>query len=227
VLHAAADTLEALGYRVRVPAAVLCCGRPLYDFGFLDTAKGLLRRTLEALAPDLEAGTPIVGLEPSCVAVFRDELTNLFPHDPAARRLATNTRTFAEMLRPHAEAATLPHVPRRALVHGHCHQKAVLRMDADAVVLRALGLDFQILDSGCCGMAGAFGFERGHYDLSMKIGESVLLPAVRAATPETLVMTDGFSCREQIAQATGRRSLHLAEVTALAWPKRPGGQGPG
>ena len=216
VLRAAVETLTALGYRVRIPPRVLCCGRPLYDWGFLDTAKSLLRRTLDALAADIEAGTPVVGLEPSCVAVFRDEMTNLFPQDAAARRLAAQTLTFAELLRRHADDGRLPRLNRRAVIHGHCHQKAVLRMDADAAVLRALGLDFQMLDSGCCGMAGSFGFERDHYAISMRIGESVLLPAVRQAEPDVLVMTDGFSCREQIAQAAGRRAWHLAEVTAMA-----------
>jgi Fe-S oxidoreductase len=215
VLWAAVTALTAVGYRVRIPDPVLCCGRPLYDWGFLDTAKTLLRRTLKALAPNVEAGIPIVGLEPSCVAVFRDELPNLFPRDEAARRLSKQVMTFAELLRGHTDTLR-PRVQRRALVHGHCHQKAVLSVEADREVMAALGLDFRVLDSGCCGMAGAFGFEDDHYDVSMKIGESVLLPAVRAADHETMIITDGFSCREQIAQSTDRRALHLAQVAALA-----------
>jgi FAD/FMN-containing dehydrogenase/Fe-S oxidoreductase len=214
VLAAAVDSLNTLGYRVRIPEAHLCCGRPLYDWGFVGTAKALLKRTLTALAPDIEAGTPIVGLEPSCVAVFRDELPNLFPRDAAARRLAAQTSTLAELL--HRDGVPLPTLSGRAVVHGHCHQKAIMKMDADAAVLRGLGLDFTLLDSGCCGMAGAFGFEEKNYQISMKVGESVLLPAVRAAQEDVLILADGFSCREQIAQSTPRRALHLAQVLQLA-----------
>ncbi|HEX6938236.1 MAG TPA: FAD-linked oxidase C-terminal domain-containing protein [Longimicrobiales bacterium] len=219
---AAVDVLEAAGYRVLVPEPWLCCGRPLYDFGMLDTARRLLRRTLRVLRPQIEGGIPIVGLEPSCAAVFRDELVNLFPNDADARRLSNQTYLLSEFLENHAPGFRPPALRRKALVHGHCHQKAVMGMDADQAVLARLGLDYTILDSGCCGMAGAFGFEAGKYDISMRIGELVLLPAVRAAAPETLIIADGFSCREQIAQATGRRALHLAEVVRLALHQEAG-----
>jgi FAD/FMN-containing dehydrogenase/Fe-S oxidoreductase len=211
--RAAVRVLTAMGYRVRIPSARLCCGRPLYDWGFLGLAKSLLSRTLDTLATDIDAGTPIVGLEPSCVTVFRDELPNLFPKDDRARRLSQQVKTLAELLNLHPER--LPQVPRRAVVHGHCHHKSILGFSPDAAVLKAMGVDARVLDSGCCGMAGSFGFERHHYDVSMKVGESVLLPAVRAAADDDLILTDGFSCREQIVQATGRRALHLAEVVAL------------
>jgi Fe-S oxidoreductase len=182
----------------------------------LDQAKRLLRQILTALRPDIDAGTPMVGLEPSCVAVFRDELTNLFPHDQTARRLSRQTFTLAEFLRAEMPNALLPSLQAKAIVHGHCHQKAVMKLDAEEEVLGKLGLDFTILDSGCCGMAGSFGFKREHFDTSLKVGNLVLLPAVRAASKETLVIADGFSCREQIRQSTDRRGLHVAELLHLS-----------
>jgi Fe-S oxidoreductase len=214
--RAAVRVLEAAGFRVDVPARLLCCGRPLYDFGFLDRAKRLLLQILEALREDLAAGVPVIVLEPSCASVFRDELTNLLPHDEDARRLKAQTYLLAEFLQRHAPDWTPGAVPRTAVVHGHCHQKSLMGMSADEAVLDRLGLDYEVLDSGCCGMAGAFGFEREHYDVSIACGERVLLPAVRAAAEDTLIIADGFSCREQIAQATGRLALHLAEVVAAS-----------
>jgi Fe-S oxidoreductase len=214
VAMAAVEVLEAAGYTLIVPKQSLCCGRPLYDYGFLDTAKQLLRRILDTLAPEIAAGTPIVGLEPSCLSVFRDELCNLFPHDENARRMSKQTFLLSEFLV--REGYSPPSLAHKAVVHGHCYHKSVLGMRDEETLLRQMGLDFSVLDSGCCGMAGAFGFERDHYDISVQIGERVLLPAVRAADPETLVLTDGFSCRQQIAQVTGRRTLHLAEVLQMA-----------
>ncbi|HEY0754761.1 MAG TPA: FAD-binding and (Fe-S)-binding domain-containing protein [Ktedonobacteraceae bacterium] len=215
-LQAAVEVLEAAGYQVSVPQQTLCCGRPLYDFGMLDTAKRLLRQILDALEPEINAGVPIVGLEPSCVAVFRDELTNLFPHDERARRLKKQTFIFSEFLEKQATHFQLPQLQSKAVVHMHCHHKAILRTGPEEAVLKKLGLDYQLLDSGCCGMAGSFGFEKEHYEVSIASGERVLLPAVREADRNTLVITDGFSCREQIAQTTERRALHLAEVIQLA-----------
>ncbi len=213
---AAVAVLEGTGFAVRLPDRPLCCGRPLYDFGFLGQAKRQLAQILEALRGDIRAGVPVVVLEPSCAAVFRDELVNLFPHDPDARRLHDQTRLLSEVLAEGAgngRPVELPHVEGKAMVQAHCHHQAVMGFDAETEVLSCLGLDIEVLDSGCCGMAGAFGFERGeHYDVSVKAAERVLLPAVRAASPETLVVADGFSCREQIEQGTGRRALHLAEV---------------
>jgi FAD/FMN-containing dehydrogenase/Fe-S oxidoreductase len=220
VAMAAVEVLEAAGYTVVVPEQALCCGRPLYDYGFLDTAKQLLRRILNTLAPEIEEGTPIVGLEPSCVSVFRDELCNLFPHEENARRLSQQTFLLSEFLV--REGYSPPSLGRKAIVHGHCHHKSVLGMRDEEALLRQMGLELSVLDSGCCGMAGAFGFERDHYDISLKIGERVLLPAVRAADPETLLLTDGFSCREQITQVTGRRTLHLAEVMQMALRQQVG-----
>jgi FAD/FMN-containing dehydrogenase/Fe-S oxidoreductase len=215
-LQAAVEVLEAAGYQVVVPEQQLCCGRPLYDFGMLNTAKRLLRQILNSLEPEINVGTPVVGLEPSCVAVFRDELTNLFPHDERARRLQKQTFVLSEFLEREAKHFKLPHLQRRAIVHMHCHHKAILRTGPEEAVLQKLGLDYKILDSGCCGMAGSFGFEKGHYEVSIASGERVLLPAVREADQGTLIIADGFSCREQIAQTTDRRALHLAEIIQLA-----------
>jgi FAD/FMN-containing dehydrogenase/Fe-S oxidoreductase len=213
---AAVEVLEAAGYQVEVPEQSLCCGRPLYDHGMLTTAKWLLRQILETLGPQIAEGVPIVGLEPSCVAVFRDELLNFFPNDENAWRLSKQTFLLSEFLATKVPDFHPPKLHRKALVHGHCHQKAIMRMKADEEILKKLGLDFEILDSGCCGMAGAFGFEKEHYDVSIKCGERVLLPAVRSAASDTLIIANGFSCQEQIAQTTERRALHLAQVIQMA-----------
>lgn len=213
---AAVAVLEDAGFSVSVPQQSLCCGRPLYDFGMLSLAKRQLRQILDALRDEIRTGTPVVGLEPSCVSVFRDELVNLFPQDVDARRLSRQTFLLSEFLQqraPHYQPAKLQ---RKALVQGHCHQKALMTMEAEDSILKKLGLDYEVLDSGCCGMAGAFGFEQEHFDVSLACGERVLLPAVRHADDETLIIANGFSCREQIEQTTGRRTLHLAEALQLA-----------
>jgi Fe-S oxidoreductase len=219
---AAVHALERAGYHVVVPRAPLCCGRPLYDYGMLDTAKQWLRQILSALSHDIAAGTPVVGLEPSCVAVFRDEMGELMPGDEQAHRLASQTFALSEFLT--ARDYVFPRLERAALVHGHCHHKAVLGFDAQRQALERMGLQVNVLDSGCCGMAGSFGFEREHYDVSVKAGERVLLPAVRAAADDTLIVADGFSCRTQIEQQTHRRALHLAELIEMA--HRDGVRGP-
>ena len=212
---AAAEVLKAADFEVVVPNTHFCCGRPLYDYGFLGMAKQYLRRILAGLGKEIDRGTPVVVLEPSCCSVFRDELTNLFPGLPRAERLKKQTFTLAEFLeREHAFAT--PTLKRKAVIHGHCHHKAVMRMKAEESVYKKLGLDYTLLDSGCCGMAGSFGFESDKYDLSVKVGERVLLPAVRKTEPSTLLVADGFSCREQISQLTERHALHTAEVLSLA-----------
>ncbi|HEX7003084.1 MAG TPA: FAD-binding and (Fe-S)-binding domain-containing protein [Trueperaceae bacterium] len=206
--------LEKWGYRVVLPPRSLCCGRPLYEFGMLDTAKRLWRRTLETLRPYIRAGIPIVGLEPSCITAFRDELPGLFPHDMDARRLARLAYLFSEFIE--RQDIELPRLGKKALVHAHCHHQSVIRLDAEIACLKKLGLDYDVLESGCCGMAGSFGFESEKYEVSMRAGERVLLPAVRSAGPETLIIANGFSCKQQIAQGTDRRALHLAQVVSLA-----------
>lgn len=214
--QAAVEVLEAAGFEVLVPQANLCCGRPLYDFGMLDRAERLLLDTLDVLGPKIEAGVPVVGLEPSCVAVFRDELCHLFPHDERAHRLAHQTFTLSEFLEKKAADFPLPRLGGKALVHGHCHHKAIMKMTDEEAVLSRLGIAFESPAPGCCGMAGSFGFEEEKYDVSCAIGELELLPAVRRAAPDTLIIADGFSCREQIAQLTERQALHLAEVLQMA-----------
>ncbi len=224
--QAAVEVLEAAGYQVEVPQAALCCGRPLYDYGMLDLAKRYLGRILETLRPQIRAGIPIVALEPSCAAVFRDELYNLFPNDEDAKRLNQQVLLLSEFLQKRARNYELPRLPLKAIVHGHCHHKAIMGMGDETAVLNRLGLDFQVLDAGCCGMAGSFGFERGErYEVSVKAGERGLLPAVRKAPKETLILTDGFSCREQIAQGSDREALHLAQVLQMAL--REGDHAPG
>jgi FAD/FMN-containing dehydrogenase/Fe-S oxidoreductase len=214
--QAAVEVLEAAGFEVLVPQATLCCGRPLYDFGMLDRAKRLLLETLDVLGPKIAAGIPVVGLEPSCVAVFRDELCNLFPDDDRARRLSQQTFLLSEFLEQRAPHFAVPPLSLKALVHGHCHHKTIMKMTDEEAVLRRIGLDFYAPAPGCCGMAGSFGFEEEKYQVSKDIGELELLPAVRAAAPETLIIANGFSCREQIAQGTNRHALHLAEVLQMA-----------
>ena len=213
--QAAVEILESAGYRVIVPEPDLCCGRPLYDYGMLDTAKRWLRQIIDTLREPIREGVSIVGLEPSCISVFREEMTNFFPRDLDAQRLRDQSYLLSEFLQK--IDYTPPSLKLSALVHGHCHHKAIMKFDDEKAILKKLGLDFEVLDSGCCGMAGAFGFEKGQtYDVSMKCGESVLLPRVREAPTDTLIVTDGFSCREQISQATNRRALHLAEVVQMA-----------
>jgi FAD/FMN-containing dehydrogenase/Fe-S oxidoreductase len=214
--RAAVDVLESAGYQVILPQVNLCCGRPLYDFGMLDRAEALLLEILDELSPEIEAGIPVVGLEPSCVAVFRDELLNLFPHDERAQALARQTFLLSEFLERNSKNSPLPRFERKALLHGHCHHKSIMKMTAEESLLRRIGVDFQAPAPGCCGMAGSFGFEHDKYDISVTIGELELLPAVRKAPPDWLIIADGFSCREQIAQQTGRHALHLAEVLQMA-----------
>jgi len=213
---AAVEVLEAAGFRVMLPGASLCCGRPLYDFGMLDRAKRLLLGILDELAEEIEAGIPIVVLEPSCAAVFRDELLGLFPDDERARKLSKQVFLLSEFLEKHAQDFEFPRLERKALVHGHCHHKATAKMTDEESVLKRLGIDLYSPAPGCCGMAGSFGFEADKYDVSLAVGELELLPAVRQAEPDTLIVANGFSCREQIAQCTDRHALHLAEVIHMA-----------
>ncbi|PLZ04335.1 FAD-binding oxidoreductase [Burkholderia sp. WAC0059] len=214
IAGAAFDVLTRLGYDVVVPAARLCCGRPLYDYGLLDEARALLRDAVDALAPEIEAGVPLVGLEPGCLSVFRDELLRQLPGDATARRLSAQTFLFADFV-SRAEFPW-PTLDADVLVHGHCHQKSLFGMKGETALLDRLGVRWSLLDTGCCGMAGSFGFNAGHYDLSMKIAESQLLPLVRNAPADTIVVTNGFSCREQIEQGAGRPTLHIAQLALKA-----------
>ena len=212
---AAVEVLEAAGCEVLLPSTVLCCGRPLYDWGMLDRAQRLLLQILNVLEPEIEQQTPVVVLEPSCAAVFRDELVNLFPHDERAQALAQQTYLLSEFLESESPDFSLPKLSRRALLHGHCHHKSIMKMTAEQAVLQRMGIDFHEPAPGCCGMAGSFGFEQDKYDVSKAVGELELVPAVRHASPDYLIIADGFSCREQIAQCTQRHALHLAEVIQM------------
>ena len=214
--RAAFEVLHGAGFKVSVPQIHLCCGRPLYDFGMLDKAKEYLQRIMSALGAQIDAGIPIVVLEPSCASVFRDELRNLFPADARATRLRSQTFLLSEFLEHHAPGYQAPQLARKVLLHGHCHHKALMRLSDEESLLRKMGADLQSIDSGCCGMAGPFGFERDKFAVSQAVGERVLLPAVRNTPADALIVSDGFSCREQILQATGRRAIHLAEAIQLA-----------
>ncbi len=214
VARAAVAVLEDAGCRVEIPKRPLCCGRPLYDFGMLPTAKRLLRQILLTMHSEIRAGVPFVGLEPSCTAVFRDELIDLFPYDEDAKRLSAQFFTLAEFL--DRIGYEPPQLTATILVHGHCHHKAVMGLKADENILNKAAADYEIIDSGCCGLAGSFGFEAGDkYEVSVKAGERVLLPAVRHAPKDALIMSDGFSCRTQVEQFTDRTTLHLSQVLAL------------
>jgi FAD/FMN-containing dehydrogenase/Fe-S oxidoreductase len=219
VAKAAVEVLQNAGFHVEVPKASLCCGRPLYDYGWVDKAKQLLLRCLEELRPYIRDGVPVIGLEPSCVSVFRDELKNLLPHDKDARRLSEQTFLLSEFLVKHVDGYAPPKLHRKAIVQGHCHHKSVLSFKEEKELMERIGLDAKIPDSSCCGMAGSFGFEEKHYDVSIKCGEEVILPEVRKQSLETLIIADGFSCREQISQTTGREPMHIAEVLQMAIKK--------
>lgn len=215
--RATVEVLEGAGFRPIIPAAVLCCGRPLYDFGMLGLARRQLRRILDELREEIRAGTPVIGMEPSCVAVFRDELVNLFPHDRDAQRLARQTFMLSEFLAAHAGDADLGQLRgEKALLHGHCHHRSVLDFDPELAVLDRIGLEYELLDSGCCGMAGPFGFQEEHYEVAQACAERVLLPALRESDTRTLLVTSGFSCREMVEQNRLRRPVHFAEVVHMA-----------
>ena len=209
---AAVRVLEASGARVSLPAQRLCCGRPYYDFGILDKAKASLQKIVAALAPQIESGTPIVVLEPGCHSVFRDEMLKLLPDDAAARKLSQQTVSLGELL---AKRGWQPRaIGGRALLHGHCHQKALGGTQADLALLQAAGIDTAAPETGCCGMAGAFGFRPETYATSVKIANLSLLPKVNGAAAQTLIVANGFSCREQIEDLAKRDTLHLADVLA-------------
>jgi len=211
---AATRVLEAAGARVELPKSQLCCGRPYYDYGMLERAKASLQKILDALAPQIESGIPIVVLEPGCHSVFRDELPKLFPDTAFAAKLARQTLSFAEYLK--ARDWRPAPVGGSALLHGHCHDKALGATRADLALLEAAGIEASAPESGCCGMAGSFGFRPETYAASVKIAGLSLLTNLKAADAGTLIVANGFSCREQIEDLGGRKTLHLAEVLARA-----------
>ncbi len=223
VAKAAVEVLEHAGYRVQVPRQSLCCGRPLYDYGMLDTAKSLLRQVVDTLRQPIRDGIPIVGLEPSCMTVFRDELTNLLYGDEDAKRLNQLSFILSEFLQEKVKDYQPPRLQRKAIVHGHCHHKSQLHFETEIDLLKKAGVDCEVPDSGCCGMAGSFGYEADHYQVGLDCGERVLLPAVRKAPKDELIVTDGFSCREMIQQETDRHAIHFAQVLQMAIKDGPDG----
>jgi FAD/FMN-containing dehydrogenase/Fe-S oxidoreductase len=214
VAIAATHVLDAAGFRVTIPPSQICCGRPLYDQGMLDLAKHRLQEAMRVLSPYVERGVPIVGLEPGCILTFRDELPKLFPGDPVAQGLAESTFMLDEFLARKAPAYKPPPHQGRALLHGHCHQKAIAGLKHETALLeRVSGLKLEVLDAGCCGMAGAFGYEAGHYEISKTLAERVLVPAIQRSEPGTIVISDGFSCRSQVRHfCPDVRVMHLAQV---------------
>ncbi|UQU62639.1 FAD-binding protein [Couchioplanes caeruleus] len=216
IARAAVEVVEHAGWRVVVPEQKVCCGLTWISTGQLDVAKRVLLRTVEVLRPHLRAGHLVLGLEPSCTAVFRSDAEELFPHDQDVERLRRQTVTLAELLTEHTPGWTPPQVRRTAHIQTHCHHHAVMGYEADTKLLSAAGVQADILDSGCCGLAGNFGFEEGHYEVSEACAERVLLPAVRDADTSDVILADGFSCRTQVEQsdAGGRRGVHLAELLA-------------
>ena len=223
--RAALEVFEEAGFTVTCSRRPLCCGRPLYDFGMLERAKNSLSQIMSALGPQIDAGLPIVVLEPSCASVFRDELHNLFPTNERATRLRNQTFLLSEFLLNHAPDYLPPSLSRKVILHGHCHHKALMKISDEESLLRKMGVELQSLDSGCCGMAGPFGFQKDKFEISQAIGERVLLPAVRRAASDTLIVADGFSCREQILQGTGRSAMHLAEVLKMALDRQNSSEG--
>jgi FAD/FMN-containing dehydrogenase/Fe-S oxidoreductase len=212
VASATCEVLEAAGFEVALPSKTLCCGRPLFDYGMLKLAQRLYRQVLNTLRDEIAGGVPIVVPEPSCCASFRDELVEMFPHDHDAMRLSRQTFTLDEFLDTHASKWKLPETARKVLVQSHCHHKSIMGTDGELAVLSRMGIDHDMPATGCCGLAGSWGFEQDKYEISMQCGERVLFPAVREASPDTVIVADGFSCRTQIAQGTDRRAIHLAQL---------------
>jgi Fe-S oxidoreductase len=209
---AAARLLEAAGYEVVVPRRPLCCGRPLYDWGYLDEAKALWEETFVALKDVIAQRIPLIGLEPACTSAFKDELPALFPDRPDARHLSEQVLQFGDFVAANIDRFPDPRTGGEALLQVHCHHHAVIGFDREAAILARLGIAVERPPQGCCGMAGAFGFAEETRDISIRIGEREILPAVRQAKPDTLILADGFSCREQIEQETGRSTVHLAQL---------------
>ena len=231
-LRAAVRVLRASGYGVIVPRALsapdrpLCCGRTYLAAGLVEEARREMRRTLEALAPLVARGLPVIGLEPACLFTLRDELLAVVPGEEAGR-LAENALMFEEFLAREQDAGRLTldlsaSAGGRALLHGHCHQKAFAALaPVEKVLALVPGLEVETVASSCCGMAGAFGYGAETYEVSMRMAELSLLPAVRAADPDTLVVADGVSCRQQIAHGAGRPALHAARVLDRALAESP------
>jgi len=225
-LDAALAVLTAAGYRVHLPKSVngtarpLCCGRTFLSSGLVDEAKAEAARAVAALLPYAKRGVPIVGLEPSCIFTFRDELPSMQPGEDA-KVLAKQTFLFEEFVAKEIDAGRfalkLAPIGQKALLHGHCHQKAFDVMGPVQKVLKTVpGLNVELIQSSCCGMAGSFGYEAEHYETSIAMAELSLLPALRKADRDALVVADGTSCRHQIADGVSRQAIHVAQVLECA-----------
>ncbi len=222
VARAVCEVIEAAGFEVTIPSKVLCCGRPLFDYGMLGRARAMFREVLDTLDEQITEGLPMIVPEPSCGASFRDELIEMLPDDRQAQRLSKQTFTLAEFLEKYAPDVQLPRVERKALVQKHCHHQSVMGFDADEKLLKRLGVDADLPPTGCCGLAGSWGFEKEKYQISMDCGERVLFPKIREASSQTVLLADGFSCRTQIEQGTNRRAMHIAQLIQTGLPNRPG-----
>jgi Fe-S oxidoreductase len=216
--RAAVELLEAAGWEVEIPTEPICCGLTWISTGQLNIARKVLRRTIRRLAPHVRDQGFVVGLEPSCTAVFRSDMHEFFPDDQDAHRLKDHVVTLAELLTEHTDGWQPPQAPSgtKAIAQVHCHQHAILKWEADSRLLERAGVHAEQLDSGCCGLAGNFGFTAGHGEVSRALAEQTLLPRVREADDGTVVLADGFSCRTQIADldSNGREGVHLAELLA-------------
>jgi Fe-S oxidoreductase len=210
---AAVGVLEAAGFSVTIPRRSLCCGLTWFSTGQLGTARRMLSRSVAALQPAAEAGVPIVGIEPSCTALFRGDAAGLLGQGPGVTTVAKAVRTLAELLAGAAGWQPPDLAGVTAVVQPHCHHRAVLGYSADLALLARAGVDVRLVD-GCCGLAGNFGAERGHYDLSVAVAGNGLLPALASNRADAVVLTDGFSCRTQVGHLSGRSGLHLAELIA-------------
>ena len=215
-LVAAEMVLTHAGFRVEIPQGHICCGRPLYDCGLLDSARAYLLKILDRMAPQIDAGLPFLFLEPSCASVFRDELLQFFPHQPRARRLSGQSWLLTDWLDANAPGFALNRLEgAQILLHGHCHHKAIFGGPArEIALLRRAGAVVEPIQAGCCGMAGSFGLEASKFEVSRTIANDGLLPAIQSAGPLTLLVADGFSCREQISQLAGREARHSIEILA-------------
>jgi FAD/FMN-containing dehydrogenase/Fe-S oxidoreductase len=215
-LMAAEKVLETAGFAVENPREHLCCGRPLYDFGFLDQARSYLEDVMKKLSGQIDAGLPLIFLEPSCASIFKDELLEFFPKNERARRLSEQTWLLADWLAAKAQEWTPEGLEgAHVLLHGHCHHKAVFGgPTSEIALLKRAGANVEAIKAGCCGMAGPFGFEADKFDVSKRIAQDGLMPAVDGAGPMTVLVADGFSCREQIEQLGHKQAVHFAEVLA-------------
>jgi Fe-S oxidoreductase len=224
---AAVEVLESMGYRVIMPGGQVCCGLTWHSTGQLSRAKRVISQTLDSLGTALEAGIPVVVLEPSCAVMLADEITELLPRDPRAAQLARSVVTLADVVAAHEGPWPFAAINTTAISQVHCHQEAKGSYDPDKAVLQRLGVETDVIGSGCCGLAGNFGFEPGHFEVSQALGERELFPKVRTKDDGTLVLADGFSCRTQLAQGTAVNGMHLAEVLKLALDQNAAKDRPG